>query len=187
MKRMLIGGLIGGVIVFVWSFISHMFLPIGTAGFSTMQQNEQVIVETLKANIPEKGLYFIPGVDPTADMASDEYKAWEEKYKAGPRGFLIYDPKGANPMAIGKLITELITNLIAGIIAAFLLFRLIGTFWPRVSSVTLLGLFAWISISVSYWTWYNFPGSFIIAEGVDQVIGWLFAGLVMAKIVKLKT
>ena len=186
MKRMLIGGLVGGLAVYIWSFISHMVLPIGSAGISIIQQNEDVVLETMKTNISEPGLYFIPGIDPNTDMSSEAYKTWEEKYKTGPRGLLLFNPEGADPMSIGQLLTELLTNLIAGIIAAFLLFSLIGSYWIRVYTVTLLGLFSWISISASYWNWYGFPGSFIVAEGIDQVIGWFLAGIVMAKIVKVK-
>lgn len=44
-----------------------------------------------------------------------------------------------------------------------------------------LGLFAWISISLSYWNWYAFPADFVVAEGIDQVAGWFLAGLAVAK------
>ena len=56
--------------------------------------------------------------------------------------------------------------------------------WQRVLVVTLMGLFGWVSISVSHWNWYGFPGSFAIAEGIDQVVGAFLAGLVLAAIVK---
>ena len=36
MSRILIAGLVGGVIVFVWGAFSHMVLPIGEMGLSTM-------------------------------------------------------------------------------------------------------------------------------------------------------
>ena len=40
--------------------------------------------------------------------------------------------------------------------------------------------FAWASISVAHWNWYGFPCAFILAELIDQVVGWTLAGLVMA-------
>jgi hypothetical protein len=49
--------------------------------------------------------------------------------------------------------------------------------------VTLLGLFAWVSISFSYWNWWGFPAAFVAGEGIDQVVSAFLAGLVIARIV----
>jgi hypothetical protein len=51
---------------------------------------------------------------------------------------------------------------------------------------TLLGLFAWLSISVSYWNWYGFTGAFTSAELIDQLGGWFFGGLVLAGMTRRK-
>ena len=56
----------------------------------------------------------------------------------------------------------------------------------RVLSVAALGLFAWLSISVSQWSWYGFPTAFVRAEAIDQVLGWLCGGVAIAVIVKPK-
>ncbi len=77
---------------------------------------------------------------------------------------------------------ELLTNILAALIAALILARLAGNYLQRALIVGALGLFAWFSISISYWNWYDFPTSFILAEGLDQFLGWLVAGLVIAKI-----
>jgi hypothetical protein len=57
-----------------------------------------------------------------------------------------------------------------------------ASFGQRVALVTLLGVFAWLSISVSYWNWYHFPGAYIAGEAIDQVGGWLFGGIVLAAV-----
>jgi hypothetical protein len=59
-----------------------------------------------------------------------------------------------------------------------------GSYGQRVLFVALLGLIAWLSINVSYWNWYGFPTAFVLGEGIDQVVGWLLAGLAMAKIIR---
>ncbi len=97
---------------------------------------------------------------------------------------LIYSPTGKEPMPPSTLLIELFTDIVAAFIAAFLLGKMSGTFRSRVTAVMLMGLFAWVAISWPYWNWYEFPASFTIAEGIDQVVGWLFAGLAMAKIMK---
>lgn len=44
-------------------------------------------------------------------------------------------------------------------------------------------VFVW-SISVSYWNWYKFPTSFTVAALIEQVIGWMLAGLVIALVLR---
>jgi hypothetical protein len=54
-------------------------------------------------------------------------------------------------------------------------------------AVALLALFASLSISASYWNWYDFPAAFVGGELVTELIGWTLAGLAIAKIVPART
>ena len=38
MARILIGGLVGGIVLFFWGFVSHMLLPIGEMGLQSLAQ-----------------------------------------------------------------------------------------------------------------------------------------------------
>ena len=86
-------------------------------------------------------------------------------------------------MTAGHLVTEFLSNAAAAAVAAILLAMMVASYGKRVLAVTLLGVFGWLSLSVSYWNWYGFPTAFIAAEGIDQAVGWLLAGLAIAKIV----
>jgi len=181
MKKMVLAGIIGGIIIFIWGAISHTVLPIGEAGFSQLA-NEDSLLQSLQGNIDRPGMYFFPWVDHHA--GKEARQAWEQKYKSGPHGLLIYSPTGNEPMPPSTLLIELFTDIVAALIAAFLLSKISGTFRGRVTAVMLMGLFAWVAISWPYWNWYEFPASFTLAEGIDQVVGWFLAGLAMAKIMK---
>ena len=54
----------------------------------------------------------------------------------------------------------------------------------RLALVAIFGLAAWLSIEVSYWNWYGFPANYALAQLIDQVGGFLVAGLLVAKIVR---
>jgi hypothetical protein len=60
----------------------------------------------------------------------------------------------------------------------------IRTYGRRVATIFAFGVVAWLSISVSQWTWYGFSTEFLISDLVDQWGGWLLAGLGMAAILK---
>ena len=181
MKRVLLGGIFAGLAVFIFSAIDHMALPTGHMGLKTLPQ-EDVVLGAMRTAIPEPGLYFFPGMDLSKRMTAQEQKAWDAKYLAGPTGLLVYSPGGAPPMQPRQLSTELCSDILAAIIAAFVVSLTQASFGRRVLVVTLLGLFAWLSVSVSYWTWYHFPPAYVVAEGIDQVGGWLCGGIVLAAV-----
>lgn len=184
MKTILVG-ILGGVVMFIWSAIAHVALPIGTMGLSTLTAaNEDAVFSAMKNNIPQPGLYFMPGMDMTKTPTDAEQAAFNTKYTAGPTAFLVYHPIGQAPMSPKQLGSELLATIIAGIFAAFVLASLHGSWLQRALLIGSLGVFAWFSLSASQWIWYRFPGAFVGGEFLDQVIGWLLAGLVMAKILK---
>jgi hypothetical protein len=137
----------------------------------------------MRSNITEDGLYFFPGMG-HGEQSPEAMKAWEEKLRAGPIGILVIHPQGAAAFSPRQLIVELITDIFAAFLLALVLTRgavtvLRGGWWGA-----LLGLFAWLSISASYWNWYGFPSAFVAAEGIDQIVGWFLAGLVISVLMK---
>lgn len=182
MKKIALGALGGGVVMFIWGAVSHMVLPIGTIGLKTLP-GEGPVLEALTTAIPEDGLYFFPGMDFSKDQTEEEQAAWEARYRSGPAGLLLFHPHGGAPLEASHLLIEFLSNVLASAVAAFVASLLAASLGRRTLAIALLGLLAWLSISASYWNWYGFPGDFILAEGFDQVVGWLLAGVVIARLV----
>ena len=180
--RIVLAGIAGGVAMFMWTFVSHVVTPLGETGIRQIP-NEAAVVSAIKPNIGEPGMYFFPGMD-MRNATPEQRAEWEAKYKAGPRGMLIYNPAGETPMSPIQLVTELASNILACICAAFVISLLAGSFLNRVLVAGVMGFIGWLSIDASNWIWYGFPASYIVAEGIDQVIGWLVAGAAIAAIVR---
>jgi hypothetical protein len=183
MSKTLVGGIVGGLIVFIWGAISHMVLPLGEAGIQ-MIPDEDAVVGVLKTSLPNPGVYIFPGMEMKKDPTEAEQKAWAEKYRTGPTGLLVIRSGGEEAISPKMLATEFVSNVAGALVAAFLLAKIGGSYGARVVAVALLGLFGWLALSISYWNWYGFSTPFIVGEGIDQVLGWTFAGLGLAKIVK---
>ena len=183
MGRRVLAAIAGGVVVFVWSALSHMALGLGTAGISTIP-NEERVAQAIRGAITEPGLYFLPGFDTSHKMTAEEQKAWTEKYRRGPSGILVIQPGGRDPMMPEQLVVELVADILAAGVAAFILGAIGGSFLARAMAVGLMGVFEWLDINVSYWNWYRFPTTFTVASLVEQLIGWTLAGLVMALILR---
>ena len=184
--KLVVAGIVGGIVLFTWGAMSHVVLGLGSAGVKSIP-NEDIVLAALRANIDAPGFYFFPGVDMKAKGSKEEQaarmKAWEEKLRAGPTGILVYQPTGNEAMEVKRLLIELLSNIAAALIAAFLLSHMIGGYGLRVVAVTLLGVLASVTIDVSYWNWYRFPGNYMAFTFLDQLIAWFLAGLVMAAMV----
>ena len=188
-KRIIIGGLIAGVAMFMWGALSHMVLGLGETGIKQIS-NEATVVSAMQSNIKEAGFYFFPGMEEKPNMTKEEKQAsekkFEGKYLAGPRGILIYHPEGAPVMSPKQLLSQLAIEIVVGLIAAFVLAQAAGlkTYPGRVGLVTLLGLFPFFMVNFPYWNRYGFPRNFTLMELGDKVISLLVAGLVLGAIVK---
>jgi len=189
-KKIVLGGIIGGVLMFIWSAVAHMLLPIGTMGIKAIP-NEDAVLSVMKSNITEPGFYFFPGEGiMQAESGSKEQQdaameAWKKKYEAGPRGIMVYHPTGESPMSPRQLIYEGLSDVVGALIAAFLLSLAtlrVKSFAGRVGFVALLGALAWILIEFSYWNWYGFPPAYVTGTLIDQVVGMAFAGIGIAMV-----
>ena len=103
MKRIVIAGVVGGVVLFMWGFVSWMFIP-----WHQLQQlpGESRIAEAMRdAEVPS-GAYFMPNVNKEAmkTMTPEDKKAAqaasEEAHRQGPVALIMYQREGSSPMPI---------------------------------------------------------------------------------------
>ncbi|MGZ4845988.1 MAG: hypothetical protein ACXVJ1_14695 [Candidatus Angelobacter sp.] len=187
MGKKLLAGVLGGLAFFFWSYLAHDVLPLGKAGIKEIP-NEQTVLTSMKANMPEDGLYFLPGLgipeNATRAQQSAAMEARMHKVETGPSGLLVYHP--ALKFSFGKALgVELGTNMLQVLLAVILLGQTsLVSFTARWRFVTLAGVLAAISTNVSYWNWYGFPGNYTLAYVCTVAMGFVFAGLVAAAIVK---
>ena len=66
------------------------YLPLGKAGIKEIP-NEQAVLNSMKANMPEDGLYFLPGLglpeNATRAQQAAAMEARMHKVETGPSGF----------------------------------------------------------------------------------------------------
>jgi hypothetical protein len=184
-KRIVLGGIVGGIVVFFWGFVAHMMLPLGEIGVHVIP-DEASVIGPIRNAIKQPGFYLFPGMDMSGKASESEKQAWLEKAKQGPVGVLIVKPQGGEGITPRLLLTELGSNIVSALLAALLLsqVRISATYWVRVGFVLLLGVFGFVTILMPYWNWYSFPNDFVASEAIEHAVGWLLAGLVLAAIVK---
>lgn len=191
--RILLCGLLGGVVMFFWGFVSHMLLPLGDAGLQVLPYQDEVLPQ-LATHLPQDGLYVFPWPEspPGTPMPQNEeaMKKAEEMYKTMPSGLIIFHPPGRAMLSPRQLITEFATNVVTSLIAAFLVSMVVNSldqFAKRMMFVTVIGLIAGIAVNIPHWNWYGFPMAFTLAEIIGHVVGFLLMGAVVAALIRPTT
>jgi hypothetical protein len=188
LKRILLAGLLGGLVLFLWEGVAHMALPLGEAGFRVVP-NEAAFLGTIKDHFKDDGLYIFPGPELRPGMTSAEKsKAMEAamaKATTGPAGLLVVHPNGEEALSARQFVTQIVADILVMIVAAWVLSKavMLPGFFARVMLVTALALFPILQVHVPYWNWYGFPLSYIAAQSVTHLIGFFAAGLVLAKLI----
>jgi uncharacterized membrane protein YkgB len=187
--RILFAGILGGIVMFIWTSIAHMALPLGEAGIGEMP-NESAVLSAMRSSMGEKaGLYIFPGLgvgkDPTRDEKNEAMKQMQQRIAANPSGILMYHPPG-RPFAFGKsLAVEFSTEVLQAILVIWLLAQTrIGSFGGRVGFVLIAGILAAITTNVSYWNWYGFPGVYTASYILIEIVGFLLVGIVAALLLR---
>jgi hypothetical protein len=182
-KRVILAGILGGILMFHWGFLTHMVLPLGEMGVRKLP-DEPAVFAPIRSTVKEPGFYVFPAMDMKA--SESEQQACLERAKQGPIGVLIVKPQGSEIVLPKLLLTEFATNTASALLAALLLsqLRVGASYWTRVGLVTLLGLFALVTVDVPYWNWYSFPTEFVASEAVEHIVGWFVVGLALAAIVR---
>ncbi len=188
-KRVIIGGLLGGIALFIWGSLAHMVLGLGSVGFKEIP-NESAVLTAVTSSITEPGLYYFPGLGlpSNATMAQQNaaMKESDAKAQAGPSGLLIIHPHGGGGFTAARLINEFVLNIVQGLLLAVLLawaLPIVG-YVPRVAFVTVAGFFGALATNIQYWNWYGFPVNYTLAYITNETVGFLVVGLVVAAMVK---
>ena len=188
--RVLLAGILGGIVMFIWTSIAHMALPLGEAGITEIP-NESAVLNSMQSNIGDKtGLYIFPGLGVGKNASRQEkneaMKRMSEKIAANPSGIRMYHAPG-RPFAFGKSLgIEFGTELLESISVVFLLAQTrIASFAGRVGFVFVAGILAAITTNVSYWNWYGFPSVYTASYMLIEIVGFILvgvaAGLVLRK------
>ncbi|MDQ2823935.1 MAG: hypothetical protein M3R29_00595 [Verrucomicrobiota bacterium] len=189
--RIILAGVLGGIAMFIWSFIAHDLLPLGEIGIRQFH-DEGPMLDAMKTNLGDaEGLYHFPGhragPNATRQEKKDAMMRAMEKAASGPSGILLYHP--SRQFSFGKLLgVEFATELIEAILVVFLLAQTrIESFFGRVSFVFFAGVLAAIATNVPYWNWYGFPKRYTAAYIFIQVVGFICVGIAAALVMKKRS
>lgn len=187
--RAILAALAGAVVLFVWGVAFWMGLSDAFGGLRQFDpEQEQAIVDVIKAQAPETGVYYFPGM-PThgKDLPEDESRslndAWEARHRAGPLGMVIYTAQGKEVMEPILFFRGFVINLASTVLVSILVIMAgPGGFAKRWAVVAIFGAGASVATHVVDWNWMYTPADYTLMTVADTTFGWILAGLVIAAI-----
>ena len=188
-RKIILGGALGGLALFVWGMLSHTVLGLTDSSVKPLP-NEAAMVKGLQESLKAQALYAFPTggmMDAPPDQQEAAMNAWSEAYGRGPRGLLVYEPRGGNPSMASFLLTQLGINILVCLIASWVVSQAapaLPGYAKRVCLVSALGLLASSLVDMPYWNWYSFPAHYTLMALVDRTVGMTVAGLVIARFVR---
>ena len=186
MKKILLGSSVGAIIMFVWSFVAWVLLPIHHHTFQYTPAQD-TILKSITDNIPQSGTYMLPMLDnANAGFYDKAYKdAMEKNMKereGKPMATIVYIKNG-----IGHEPIVFIRGFLYELLSVFCMVLVLAASAKSITTFTsrlwIVMLVAVIISSQGPLMGMNFMGqswdytkSFI----VDAVIGWGLCGIWLA-------
>ncbi len=174
MKKLFVGALVGGIILFIWQFLSWSLINLHKPSQQfTPKQN--VVMNTLNENLEEGG-YFMPGLQEEASM--DEYKKLMEDSKGKPWATIQYHKSNDTNMA-KNMILGVVINVITVWLLCWILAKMNAPTFATVLTASLFsGLIVFFNVPYTNHIWYQ---SFDIwAHFIDAIVSWGLCGLWLA-------
>ena len=177
MKKTLIGALVGGIIVFMGSYMSWTKLGTFEKAYH-YSENQQPILDALAANLTEEGVYYMPNLGPGATEADKH--ALMEGNVGKPIATVIFTPamqpmEMGSSMGIGFLIAFLGAWIVAVVVG-----RVRGSFINRWLASLALPAFGVLTGVWTAWNWMSLPYHNVNTIMMDTMIIWGIAGLWIA-------
>lgn len=169
MRKQLLGSLVGGIILFLWQFLSWTVLNVHGSEMQATP-NQDAILQTLSQNLQE-GQYFLPQ---WPEKSPEEQRAAMESSAGKPWATISYHPSMNTGMGL-----NMVRGLAADLVAAFLLTWLLLRFAQldmRTAVLAALAVGGTGYLTIAYLNSVWFEGH-TIGQLIDTVVQWGLVGV----------
>ena len=172
MKKLLIGALVGGIIMFFCQFLSWTILNWhGNAYQYTPKQD--AIMSALSAQIDKDGQYMIPNLP--ADATREDHEAAMKTMEGKPWAVVAYH--SAKNMNMGSNILRglIVDILIVGFFCALISRMNALNFLAIFISALFVGMIVFFNVPYTHHIW--FQDADLMAYFADCLVGWALIGI----------
>lgn len=174
MKKILIGALLGGIVLFAWQTLSWTILQLHYPA-EQYSPRQDTVLAFLNSQFQESGQYLLPNVPKNAD--SKQREELMNKSNGQPWAMVSYH-EAMNTSMPANIVRGLFVNIILMGLFCWILTKLPTTGFGTVFSVSLItGLIAFLNEIYTVHIW--FQTFDLMAHFADALAGWGLSGLVL--------
>jgi len=175
MKKTIIGAIVGGIIIFIWQFLSWTILNTHESA-QQYTPNQEAIMSALETNLPEEGGYYIPGMPP--GTGNEEMEKIMEESKGKPWASIQYHKSMDMSMGM-NMARGLITNMVMVWMLCWILVRMNPLSFSNVLIASIFtGFIVFFNSPYTQSIWYEWFD--IMAHFTDAMVSWIACGLWLA-------
>jgi len=172
MKKLFIGAIVGGIIVFVWQSLSFTVLNLHGKAFQYTPK-QQEIISYLGTQFSEDGQYLLPR--PPDNASSEEQKAHMESSDSKPWAMVSYHKAMKMNMPMNMIRGLLVDILAVGLLCWILLKMNLPSFSTILIASIFTGLIVFLNVPYTAHIWYQTFD--IMAHFLDAIVSWGACGL----------
>lgn len=175
MSRMFLGALCVAAVLWVWSTLFYVVLPLP---YYTMSQTADDIAagEALREHFPETGTYILPG-----RFSGDDVR--QRMRKEGPVATIYFTRDGAPEASPVKILIGTFNSVVIGLLigaAMLLLNRHTTNYWSHVAIGSMFGIAYTAYPRFADIIWSDFPPGYQLMMIFSDGFSWILAVMVMA-------
>jgi len=172
MKKLIIGAIVGGIIIFVWQTLSFALLNLHGKAFQYTPKQE-AIMNTLNTLLTEDGSYLVPGLPENA--TSEEHEAQMKNSDGKPWAMISYHKAMHMSMPMNMIRGLLVDIVAVGLLCWIISKMKLPAFGTVLTASIFTGLIVFFTAPYTSHIWYETFD--IMAYFMDAIVGWGACGL----------
>jgi len=178
LRNVLIAGLLGGLAMMFWLFVSNAVLPLKSNLIHQVAPDQLTLHTALKQSITDPGCYAVP-------YLSHEEEHLLDDYREQPVYSIVYTGYSHGASAGGGMLLPFVVVFAVGLLAAWLTAQLtptvLASYWRKVLFVMGIGLAIVLSDDILQLSFGPQPREYLLFLAVNNLITWTVGGLVIAR------
>ena len=171
MKKLIIGALVGGIIIFIWQTLSWAMLNLHHAG-QEYTPKQDTIMSFLSSQFSEDGSYLLPNDPP--NTSREEMEKTMDSRKGRPWAEIQYH-KALNVNMGANILEGLLVDILMVALLCWVLLKIAEPSFGRIFTACLLtGISVFINSPFTVHIWY--PKADIMVHLTDALVSWAACG-----------
>jgi len=172
MKKLVIGSLVGGILIFIWQTLSWTMLNLHHANQEYTPKQDSIL-QYLNSQFSEDGSYFLPNYPP--NTSREEMEKCMDANKGKPWVQIQYH-KAMDINMTSNIVRGLIVDIIMVAFLCWILVRISPSSFGTVFIACLFtGVIVFINSPYTIHIWY--PKADIMAHLTDALVSWGLCGI----------